>query len=51
VVAGGLLSFAVDQLRFGTNLFLVATFRHFGPIGRLETDFFFKFFVLIRKWH
>jgi hypothetical protein len=26
-------------------LFLVATFRHFGPIGRLETDFdtFFKF--------
>jgi hypothetical protein len=39
VVAGGLLSFAVDQLRFGTNLFLVATFRHFGPIGRLETDF------------
>ena len=26
-----------DILRFGSNLFLVATFRHFGPIGRLET--------------
>jgi hypothetical protein len=26
-------------------LFLAATLRHFGPIGRLETDFdtFFKF--------
>ena len=28
-----------DILRFGSNLFLVATFRHFGPIGRLETKF------------
>jgi hypothetical protein len=28
-------------------LFLVATFRHFGPIGRLETDF--DTFLKIRK--
>ena len=39
MVAGGLLSFAVDQLRFGTNLFLVTALRHFGAIGRLETYF------------
>ena len=33
------LGHGADILRFGSNLFLAATFRHFGPIGRLETDF------------
>jgi len=40
----GALGHGPDILRFGTNLFLAATFRHFGPIGRLETDF--RFFRL-----
>jgi hypothetical protein len=35
----GALGHGPDILRFGSNLFLAATFRHFGPIGRLETDF------------
>ncbi len=35
----GALGHGPDILRFGSNLFLVATFRHFGTIRRLETDF------------
>jgi hypothetical protein len=35
----GALGHGPDILRFGSNLFLVATLRHFGTIGRLETDF------------
>jgi hypothetical protein len=31
-------------------LFLVATFRHFGPIGRLETDFDNFLFIRIKWW-
>ncbi len=42
----GALGHGPDILRFGSNWFLAATFRHFGPIGRLETDFEFFFFQL-----
>jgi hypothetical protein len=35
------LGHGADILGFGADLFLAATFRHFGAIGRLETDFNF----------
>ncbi len=44
----GALGHGPDILRFGSNLFLVATFRHFGPIGRLETDFDNFLFIRIK---